>query len=601
MNQFKLKYIIVLALLISSVFAEWSVVANVDRTRMGVDDNLTLTIIVTGDKLDNLSNPRFDGNDDWAVMNSGTSTSTSFQIINGRTSQSRTVTTNLILAPKRKGVLQVPRLPVSANGETKHSDGYQVEVVDGSLAPAAQPRGQAQQRVASAPAPSAEDVAGNIFLTTTIDKNEVYVGEQVTATFTLYSQYNLGDLSMSKDAVFNGFWAKELYRTQRLNFERKTLDGKVYNAVVLSRHAVFPLTSGEKTIEPMELDCSVLTRRDFWGFFSQGERVKVNGKSRKVTVKPLPSGAPTGFAGLVGDFSVTTEASTQRPKTNEAFSYIVTVSGTGNIHILDKPQIQFPRGFDLFDVQETQNMNTDASKVSGTRRWEFILVPRSEGEFELPAFTLHYFKPSTKRYETFVSKPIPVVVEAGKAEDAGGIQVISRGEVMRVGEDIRFIAPDRARIGTGRLDLGELKIFLYLLPLELLLVLIGFSIDRKRNKLERDVGYARYTRALKRAMKELKAASANIGDSVVFAGAVQNSILHYLWDRLGLKGEELVFNRIRDRLAERRVDDATLDEIEGLLERLDFLRFAPGEKEKASRDLLDTAKELIKKVDRVFK
>ncbi len=581
--------------------AAWNVASDIDRSKIGLEDNLTLTIAVSGDKISNLSGPNFSGNDDWAFLNTNTSTSSNFQLVNGKMSQNRTVTYNIYLAPKQKGTLTIPKIEVSANGETKTSKSFRVEVVDGSIAPSRSQQRNVRQAAPSAPEPSQRDIGENLFISAYADKTEAYVGEQINVSFTLYTQYNLGEISMSKDAVFNGFWAKDLFRAKRLQYQRKTVKGKAYNAVVLTRDAIFGLSSGEKKIEPMELDCSVITNNSHWGFFSQSKKVEVVGRPLKIVVKPLPAGAPADFDGLVGDFSVVAETSVDQPKTNEAFSYTISVSGTGNLHIIDQPELEFPPGFELFDVQESGHISADGGKVAGTRKFEYILVPRSEGEFDISQWRLSYFDLKSKTYKYAVADPISLVVGEGKAEQSGGMQIVSRGEVMRVGEDIRFIAPDCKRIDVGTLDIGHLSIFMYILPLELLLILAGLIIYRRRERLDTDIGYARYTRAMKKAVSELRKAEARIEDSETFVAMTQNAILHYLADRLGLPQEGIVFSDTRDRLAERRVDDETLDSIEELLEKLNFLRFAPGEKDRVSKELLNGTKELIRKVDRAFR
>jgi len=587
-------------LLATAALADWSVEASINRPQIGIEDNLTLTVTVMGDKLNNLTTPQLGDNDDWAVVSTGSSTSTNIQLVGGRMTQSRTVTTTMLLAPKRKGTLTVPSLPVSANNETKHTDQFRVEVVDGSVSPRPQHRTHQQPRPQAPPTPSSQEIGENLFLSTHVDKREAFVGEQITATFTLYTQYNLGQASMSREPSFTGFWAHEMFRATQLDYQRRTIDDKVYNTVVLSRYAIFPLSSGDRTIEPMELEATVLTRRDFWGFFSQGDKVKVTGRPTNLKIKPLPAGAPSGFDGLVGEFSVTTEVSKDSALTNEAISYVITISGTGNIRQIRMPRVEFPPGFDLFDTQEAENIFTDGGKVSGTKRFEFILVPRSDGEFVMPNYSVSFFNPGKERYETSVSKPLRVIVGRGADAETSGFQPVVRGEVIRVGEDIRHIAPDCESVSTSSNE-NELVFLYYLLSFELLIILIGISIARRRSRLESDEGYARYTRALKRAMKELKKANELAGNMEAFVGAVQNGILHYLADRLGLPKGGVVYAEIRDKLAERRVDDATLDAIEGFLEKSNFLRFAPGVKEEAEREMVNEARELIKKVDRVFK
>ncbi len=581
--------------------ADWSVSASVDREKIGLDDNLTLTITVSGDELSGLKKPVFPESDEWAFMGSSQSSSTNFQLIGTKMSRSITYTFRFTLAPQKKGTLTVPKLPIEANGETRHTQSFQVTVVEGSV-------GGGQARAAPAPnqpAPpqpaSESDIGEDLFLSVHTDKTEAMVGEQINVTFTLYTRYNLSNISLSKDAVFDGFWADELYMAKQLDYQRRTVNGKVYNTVVIAKFGIFGLNAGEKTIEPMQLKCTVLTQRDFWGIFRGGKTVNVTGRPVKINIKPLPSNAPDDFDGLVGDFSITAEVKPDDPKSNEAMSYIILYSGTGNIHNLQAPKLEFPPSFEKYDVQESGNINKEGARISGNKRFEFVLVPRTAGEFQLPKARLVYYDLKSKKYVTKTAGPIDITVGQGKREQAGGVQLISRGEVFRVGEDIRYIAPDAKRLQMGTLSSGGIVRFWYLLPIELMFVLIIFFIRRRQDKLSSDIGYARYTRALRRAMAELRDAPAVTDDSEGFAGVVQDAVLHYLADRLGLPRESVVFTDIRDRLTERRIKDETLDQIEELLEQLSFLRFAPGDKEAASRELLDKAKMLITRVDKAFK
>jgi len=593
--------LVLFLLVIGALFGDWTVTSEIDRATIGIEDNLTLTIVTSGDKLDEFHRPALPENDDWVVVGSNRSSSTNFQLIGSKMSRTTTITYQLSLAPKRKGTLTVPKIAIEANNETKYTESFEVKVVDGSVY-GGRPSGQPHGRQPEPAEPSSSEIKDKVFLAVHADKTEAFVGEQITVTMTLFTQYELGGVSYAKDPVFNGFWATELFRAKRLSYQRRTIGGKIYSAVVLGKWAIFGLSPGEKTIESMELDVSVLTRRDFFGFFSGGgQKVRVKGRPIKIDVKPLPAGAPSGFDGLVGDFSITNEIKPENPKTNEAMSYIVSISGTGNVQNLGRPELEFPAGFEEYDIQESGSIGKDGGTISGTKRFEYVLVPRSEGEFEMPEARIVYFDLGSKTYKSKSAGPIGVVVERGNEEQTGGMQVISRGEVLRVGEDIRYIAPDCAKLDTGRMSIGGGKLLLIVLPIELIVILAAVLIRRRRDRLTTDVGYARYTRALRKAMKEIRAASGLIADREKFIASVQEAVLHYLADRLGLPREGIIFVEIRDRLAERRVDDEILDRIENLLEQLNFLRFAPGEKEQVSRDLLEEAKELITKVDRSFK
>jgi len=585
--------------LATTAFSAWSVNANISANRIGLDDNLTVTIIVSGDKLDNHSQPQLPSNDEWAFAGTNRSTSTNFQLSGGRMSKNTTYTYRMIISPNKKGNLTIPKIPVSANDETKYTQSFKVEVVDGSVTGGRQ-GGTRANRPAPA-APTDADVKERVFLAVNSNKTSAKIGEQITVTYTLYTQFELSNLSFTREPAFNGFWAEPLFRAKRLDYQRRVYNGETYYAVVLGKWAIFGLSSGEKTIEPMELQATALTRRDFFGFMSGGQNVVIKARPVTIDIEPLPGNPPAGFNGLVGDFSITAELKADSLVSNQAISYIMGISGAGNIYNLNAPELKFPSSFEEYGIQEGGNIDTKGAAVSGTKRFEYVLVPRSPGEFELPEVSLVYFDLGKNKYVTKTAGPVQIKIGQGDEMSTGNGNIISRGEVFRVGEDIRHIAPDTDKLHTGELVSPRLRTVLSFFMGEVAVFLVALIIRKRRDRLASDIGYARYTRALKRAMKELRSASDHFEDSKKFVATVQDALLHYLADRLGLLREGVVFPEIRDRLAERKVDDVILDDIEGLLERLNFHRFAPGEKETVSKELLKEAKVLIVSVDRVFK
>ncbi len=581
-----------------SLSAAWSVTSDINANKIGLNDNLTITITVSGNQLNDHDQPSLPPNDDWAFNGMNRSTSTSFQLVGGHMSKEITYTYQMMIAPTKKGKLVVPKIPVVANGETKYTASYEVEVVEGSVSGRQSP----SQRATPTPSqPDAGDIKDRVFLAVSANKKKAVVGEQIVVTYTLYTQYQLTNISFTREPSFSGFWAENLYRAKRLDYQRRTIDGQVYNAVVLGKWALFGLSPGKKTIEPMELSATAVTRRDFFGFMSGGKNVEIKARPIDIEVDPLPTNAPPGFNGLVGSFSLTVDLQADTLITNQALSYIVSISGTGNIHNLKTPDLSFPASFEEYGIQEGGNVDTDGDRVSGTKRFEYVLVPRSPGEFELPRVDLVYFDLTSKKYVTKSAGPIQVKIEQGEEATGGTGNIVSRGEVFRVGQDIRHISQDCADLKIGSLKQSHGMDILYFLIGEFIFILTVIGVRRRRERLSSDIGYARYTRAVKRAFKELRSASGQFEESEAFIGTVQGALLHYLADRLGLPREGIVFAEICDRLAERKISDETLDDIEGLLEELNFIRFAPGKKEEVSRELLKRTRDLIKEVDRAFK
>jgi len=599
-NKVILVLIFALAL---TVLGDWEINESISSSKIGIDDNLNLTIKISGEKLDNLGGGEFPTTDEWAFVGRNQSTSTNFQIINGKMSRSNIITYVYTLAPRKKGRLNIPSLTFSANGGTKTTKIFNVEVVNGSVTGNSRSatRGNQTTPQHSAPEPAGQDIKDNLFLSVHVNKNKAYVGEQITVTYALYTRYNISELSMSSEPEYNGFWVENIYQANNLQYERKVIDGVTYNVVVLNKTALFGLSPGEKTIKPMELDCSVITGRSAFSFFHDRRHVTISANPKKINVEALPVYSNNDFNGLVGEFSLTGEINPENPKSNEAMSYVITISGTGNIHKLKAPDLQFPKDFELYDIQESENISKDYNLISGTKRFEYILVPRNYGEYELPEYELTYFDLKTKTYVTRKINSKHIVIEQGKEMATGNGMAISKGEVVQVGEDIRYIFPNCNNLDSGSFRRLAPNSLLLVLLGEIILFLITILIKRRRDKLTGDVILERYTRARKRALRELKKATSNIENNEVFVALVHGAILHYLADRLKLPREGVVFAEIRDRLTEQEVDDESLDDIEELLEKLNFLRFAPGDNRESSQELLEKTQDLLSKLDKNLK
>jgi len=602
-----LKYVnIIFSILvcISPASAEWTVNAEIGRNKIGIEDHVTLDIVFSGDQLKDILTPAVPQSVDWNVMGPSKSSSSSFQIVGTKMTKSTTESFQFILKPLKKGTLTIPQIEVHANGETRTVGPFEVEVVEGSIVPSrqAQPGRTIRPTPVQRETSTEQNIEDNLFIYTTVDKYQALVGEQITYSQWLCTRYPLGSIyPPSKPTAFPDFWSQEIYRAEKVEFEKKTIDGVQYDAILLYKHALFGLTPGTKKIEPSEMTVSIVRRGGFWGMFTQQQPVKVEGKPIQVEIKPLPQNSPVGFDGLVGDFSITARVAPEKPKSYEAMTYEISISGTGNVHNLKPLDLDFPESFELYDIEDKGNVTKDRGKVAANKTFEYVIMPQNPGEFELPEVSIVYFDLDSRSYKTKTAGPITVNILQGEYTGTEGTRVIVNDRVVRVAEDIRYIAPDCGKLESGNLKVTKLTTPGYLFLFEILAILIALSIKQRKQKLSSDIGYARYTLAFKRSLKELKEASKKIGDNEAFVGDVQDAIHHYLADRLGLPREGVVFNEIRDKLAEKRVDDTTLDWIEELLDKLSFLRFAPGTRESASREILDDARKLIAKVDSSFR
>ncbi|MFN9324385.1 MAG: BatD family protein, partial [Flavobacteriales bacterium] len=223
--------------------------------------------------------------------------------------------------------------------------------------------------------------------TISLSKSKGYVGEQVVATYMLYSRYNnLQSVSKELPKISNA-WTEEVDLGE-LHWEEKmqTINGLPYRGAVLRKQVLFPQRSGKLRIEPFEQTC-VIDR----SFFNQGRTVEVRSNAVEYTVLDLPSGAPADFSGAVGELQMTVTASRTRLQENESVDLTVRFSGRTNLKLLEAPAIALPNDIETFEPKVTDRITVNGNGMSGSREYQFLLIPRHEGNYELPPVTVSYF------------------------------------------------------------------------------------------------------------------------------------------------------------------------------------------------------------------
>ena len=398
------------------------------------------------------------GDDFTLVWGPQKGTSTSISIVNGKTTKTSQTSYTYILQAKKTGAFQLASATATVKGTEIHSRAAQVTVVEGrDEAAAAQGGSGGTSGNASGSAGEARQSAsqntGEIFMRLNLSKREAVVGEPITATLKIYQRANLTGFEDAKFPKFNGFWSQEVDTPQNIEFQREQVGNKMFNAAVLRRWVLIPQKSGTLTIDPSEVVClvNVRTQRpktgsifdDFFenDYVTQRQRVMTPAIGVKVTA--LPGGAPAGFSGAVGEYSVSARISKDSLRTHDAASLIVTVTGKGNVSLVEAPKISFPPDFEAYDVKATSA--TDKSGTNGSKTFEYPFIPRSPGSFTLPPVRFSYYDVKGRRYATASTDSLRLSVarSAGGAtqpvQDGAGTLTVDRKGVKNLGEDIRFI------------------------------------------------------------------------------------------------------------------------------------------------------------------
>ncbi|MBN2543721.1 protein BatD [bacterium] len=591
-----------LLVLLGNVFAEdINITASVNRNKIGIDDELALSVKVESSNLKGVNKPELPELEDFAILSSSTSQSHSFSFgMGGKSVSSSVKTYEYTLAPQKEGTLVIGAIELKHGGKTYTTSPINVEVVKGSVTGGggrtASPR-QSSGDVNLDP----QDVKENIFLSTYPDKRKAYVGEQITLDQTLFTRLAVLELHPSKSPSFEGFWTEDIFSAKRLDYTRKVINGKAYNAALLQKVALFPLAPGKKTIEPMELKAGIqVDSRDFFGFFGRKEIIDLTGKPVTIDVMPLPTqGKPASFNGAVGNFTIRAYKDKDQIAANEALTIKIEIAGTGNTYAIGEPEINLPADFEKYETQVNESQSKDNNKISGKKTFEYVVVPRVAGSYVIPPIEFSYFDPVKEAYRSLKTDSLKIEVSPGEGGTEPGVKVVSKGEVINVGKDIGYIKPDMQQMNTFDFsNENQWKRFFWL-PIELLAILIAVIYKQRKVRIIEDEVYARNIKALREAKQKLKKAGKRYKDNPGEAlSAVTSSVTGYIADRLNLPPAGLIFRDIVPQLVEKGVAEDLILRTDKLIDTCNLARYAPGQIEFEFNDLIKEASGILKQLDR---
>ena len=557
----------------------------------------TFRIVFTADA--RMSDFEWPGTDDFEVVwgpQKGSMSSTS--IVNGKRTSTHQETMTYLLQPKRTGTFTLAAATATVDKNSVSSSTLKIEVVEGNPQ-AGQPQGgsgnaggqnqqgqQNQQNRNNDPSVTGTVSNQDIFLRLTLNKSSVVKGEPVTATLKLFTRADITGVEDIKFPTFNGFWSKETASVSNLEFKRENVNGAIYNAALLRQWVLIPQQSGTLTIDPSEMVCQVRVRTSsgsplsiFDDFFDQYQtiRKRISTPTLQVKVRDLPAGAPASFAGGVGDFKISAKMSKEGIKSNEAASLIVTISGNGNLSMLEAPKVDFPPDFEVYDLKSTDK--TSASGTSGSKTFEYPFIPRSHGDFVIPSIEYTYYDIAHGKYVTTSTGDIPVAVEKGEEIAGGGVAVAgsNRQSVRSLSEDFRYIALGDGHLKKKGVFFAGSPLFYALM---ITLAIIIFIINRllKFSQARRaDVAGSRNRRANKMARTRLKQAENYLRQNLsgAYYEELHKALLGYVSDKLLIPAADLSKETVGEKLRERGVRDESIDKLTALVDRCEFARYAP--------------------------
>jgi len=558
-----------------------SFTAQVSDNRVQVGEDLQVVFTLTNVSGGSLSFPQMDND---FTIKSGPNQSQSQNVVmsNGNISQTLITSFSFIISPKKEGRLTIGAASIVIGKQKLETQPIVIDVE--KAAPRASSQGGAPNQYASPI--DGDDVFVRAFVSKT--KN-AYVGEQIHVTYKLYSRPQPVDFSPKELLqTFDGFWnqKEDLNKPKQYTMETETVDGIAYNVVELYHCYLFPQRSGTLTLDPVELEVLVRqqTKRpprsfieQFFGSPGYEDRVvKLKSRPTKIEVKELPEeGKPENFSGAVGSFSCKTEISTQKLKANESLTLKLTLSGKGNIKLAEPVKLDLPESFEVYEPKISEKISLNGN-VTGTKVYEYLIIPREAGNFTLSKLNYSYFDPEKKQYITLPSPDIQVTVLPGDENSSAQVIVPRKQGIDQKQNDIRYLKNDLKLQQASEEFFGSVWHYL-LLIIPFAGFLTGLYLYRQRIALNRDVRALKQRKAARLARKQLAVAEKHMRNKQkeLFFDEVFAALNRYISDKLSIPVADLSKETIRLSLINRQVKEATITKLIDTLDACEYARYAP--------------------------
>jgi len=529
------------------------------------------------------------------------STSSSIQFINGKTSQSLTISYTYYLQASNPGTFIIPPAIVIVDKKEYNSNSLAIEVVGQKDQSKAVP--QEEATAAQKELPDEE-----LFVRVITDKTSVYQGEHIIATLKIYTRLTIDGFGSSEMPDFAGFWTKDIESPTQVNLQRENVGGTIYNTGIIRKVILFPQKAGDIQIGSFKLETyvrqQVNTPRsifdDFFGPSYSTVSKMLESKPVTISVKPLPAGKPLEFSGAVGSLSIDSEIDKTNVITNNAVTLKIRIKGNGNLNLVEAPKIDFPPDFDNFDPKVTSNITNSVSGQTGSKTFEYLLIPRHAGNYRIPPVVFSYFDLNRKQYQTLTTNEFKISVAKGEGDEtAAVVSGLSKEDLKILGSDILFIKPGPFKVyPAGSILFGTVQFYaLYAGSFIIFLFIILFR--RAHIKKFQNEELVRNRKANKIAKKRLKQASVHLkqNETESFYESVLKALWGYLSDKLNIPVSELSRETAEKALSVHVEDSSLINDLISLIDMCEMARFAPSVNIQAMDKVYSDSVKLISRLE----
>ena len=530
----------------------------------------------------------------------------SYQMINGHTSSSSSITYTYIVAATANGTFTIPPAHVVVNGKTIASNPLTIKVSG-----QAQGRngGSRQQDEDGELRDAGSQISGSdLFIKVSANKKRVYEQEPILLTYKVYTLVQLTQLRGDMPDL-KSFYSQEVDLPQQKSFSVESVNGRPYRTCTWSQYVMFPQMTGKLQIPSITFEGIVIQQNrsvdPFEAFFNGGSgyvevKKKIVAPGIEIEVDPLPQ-RPAGFSGGVGQFTVSAQLDKSETRANDPVSLRLIISGTGNLKLIKQPEIKLPKDFDKYEAKVTDKTKLTSNGIEGSMVYDILIVPRHQGNYEIPPIELTYFDTTAKAYKTIQTEGMKL--DVAKGSGAGKVNDFSDQDVQELNKDIRHIKMGEVRQhGVDNFFFGSTAYWVSLIVLLVVFISL-FIIFRQRAIDNANVTKMRGKRANKVATKRLKSAAKLMAANKpsAFYDEVLRALWGYVGDKLNMPVEQLSHDNISQRLTERQVDEETISLFIGALDECEFERYAPGDPKGNMNKVYEKAMTAIEKIEETMK
>lgn len=490
----------------------------VEQRQVAVDTQFLVTVRATGKRIGQMKLPGYA--EGLEIDPSPRRNFSSTVISNGKMTTS--LERSFLVRATRPGKVTLPPFGVEIDGVLQYSNALELTAVPSPQSPMLRP---GEDRT-----PTRLTMRDLLFITTDVDKVDVYIGEPIQLTLSLW-QMDLDEILVEANRAevsapsTEGFYT--LPRTPQLVDRSTEIQGDRRYRVERYRQMLFPMKTGTLTIGAWKWTGSARFRSQYG---LEHKELTLDAPALVVNVKALPPG-PAEFSGAVGSFVLKGEVTAKEVVQGTPFELMIRVTGEGNPNAIGNPVVAKFEGAHVSDPKKSDTPIGGSQGMAIEKSFVYTVTPTRPGPLTIPEVRFVHFDPVAGQYKSAVVGPFEVnVLPSGKQTERVVVDASTPMEPIGIpsGGEMRPLVFDPGTLRPRGMSTPELAVLVALPPVAYLALSLFL---RRRRKLIEDPRYARAVRAEARAIKRLD----SVRESSEPSEALYRALSGYLADKFDVE------------------------------------------------------------------